>query len=56
MLSNIARFLYGAQTATVCDPVEPMTAPFEADRYMGTWYNIQHSTGAIFQPDFFDCT
>jgi hypothetical protein len=23
---------------------------------MGTWYEIQHSSGASFQPDFFDCT
>ena len=45
----------GADNLT-CDMVEPLSAPFEADRYMGTWYEIQHSTGAAFQPDFFKCT
>ena len=39
-----------------CDPVSPLAAPLEADRYMGTWYEIQHSHGAPFQPDNFDCT
>jgi len=39
-----------------CDTVSPLPSPFEADRYMGTWYEIQHSSGAAFQPDFFDCT
>ena len=41
--------------SVVCDPVEPL-ASFELSRYMGTWYNIQHSHGAAFQPDSFDCT
>ena len=41
--------------SVVCDTVEPL-ASFDASRYMGTWYNIQHSHGAAFQPDNFDCT
>ena len=39
-----------------CDTVYPLSTPLEAARYMGTWYNIQHSHGALFQPDNFDCT
>ena len=39
-----------------CDNVSPLAAPLEADRYMGTWYNIQHSHGAPFQPDNLECT
>ncbi len=44
------------KNATVCDTVGPLATPFDAASYMGTWYNIQHSTGAAFQPDWFDCT
>merc|ERR1719183_100611 len=44
------------ENKTVCDAVEPLAAPFDAARYMGKWYEIQHSSGAMFQPDFYDCT
>ena len=40
----------------VCDTVEPLAEPFDAARYMGTWYEIQRSSGAIFQPDIQNCT
>ena len=39
-----------------CDPVSPLAAPLETDRYMGTWYEIQHSHGAPFLPDKYECT
>ena len=59
MLASLSKSLayFGVSSnKIVCDTVEPLAAPFEADRYMGTWYEIQHSTGASFQPDFFKCT
>ena len=28
---------------TTCDEVAPLTEPFEAPRYMGKWYAIQHT-------------
>ena len=40
----------------MCDKVNPLPFTFDAALYMGTWYDIQHSRGAIFQPDFFDCS
>ena len=46
----------GQNQAGKCDKVFPLSFPFEATRYMGTWYSIQHSSGSSFQPDFFDCT
>ena len=50
----VKSFTDGPKT-TVCDTVEPLTEPFDAAAYMGTWYEIQHSAGAPFQPDSFDC-
>ena len=39
----------------ICDSVDPLAEPFDAARYMGTWYEIQRSQGAVFQPDFINC-
>ena len=39
----------------VCDTVDPLDS-FYPDRYMGTWYEIQHSMGQPFQPDSTSCT
>ena len=39
-----------------CDTIYPLPFAFEADRYMGTWYEIQRSHGSPFQPDSFNCT
>ena len=46
-LSKLLAF-NSVQDNIVCDNVQPLSNPFEADRYMGTWYQIQHSSGAIF--------
>ena len=40
----------------VCDTTEPLPFAFEADRYMGLWYEIYHSSGEPFQPDSWTCT
>ena len=48
--------LFPTNGNVTCDTVEPLATPFDAEAYMGTWYDIQHSTGAAFQPDYFDCT
>ena len=42
--------------ATVCDTVDPLAEEFDATRYMGLWYDIQHSSDVFFQPPYFDCT
>ena len=42
--------------STVCDTVEPLAEPFDAERYMGLWYDIQHSSDVFFQPPEADCT
>ena len=55
-LSKLLAFSTVQENAHKCDPVSPLEFAFEADRYMGTWYNIQHSHGAAFQPDSADCT
>ena len=36
----------------VHDEVGPLAEPFDAPRYMGKWYSIQH-TNCRFTPDFF---
>mmetsp|Transcript_959 Transcript_959/g.1502 ORF Transcript_959/g.1502 Transcript_959/m.1502 type:complete len:104 (-) Transcript_959:264-575(-) len=46
----------GPANKVACDAVEPLAETFDAARYMGIWYEIQHSHGAAFQPDNFDCT
>ena len=59
MLASIGKSILalgsGSSNSVVCDDVAPLDS-FDAARYMGTWYEIQHSHGAIFQPDNFDCT
>ena len=40
----------------ICDTVAPLSSPFDAKRYMGTWYAIQHSKGAPFQSEYFERT
>ena len=52
---NLLALSTASENTNVCDNVEPL-ATFDATKYMGTWYNIQHSHGAAFQPDYFDCT
>ena len=52
MISAVSKLLgfsfLDDRTNTVCDTVEPLSAPFEATRYMGTWYEIQHTGGVAF--------
>ena len=57
-IKSTAAAKFGIESASnvVCDTVEPLAEPFDAARYMGIWYDVQHSQGAAFQPDFFDCT
>ena len=55
----VSKFLASAsvqENNTKCDTVYPLSFAFDAARYMGTWYEIQHSHGAFFQPDSFECT
>ena len=40
----------------VCDSVSGLPFPFEADRYMGSWYEIYHSANQPFQPDSWTCS
>ena len=42
--------------SVVCDPVTGLPDAFEADRYMGLWYEIYHSANQPFQPDAWTCT
>ena len=56
MIGELIRGAIIAQNTIVCDTVEPLSTPFDAVSYMGTWYNIQHSKGAAFQPESFECT
>ena len=34
----------------VCDNVEPLAESFDAERYMGAWYEIQHTYGSTSVP------
>ena len=63
MLANIAK-TFGlskllptsdSSNAVVCDATSGLSFDFEADRYMGTWYEIYHSKGEPFQPDSWTC-
>jgi len=39
----------------VCDSFDPLPFALEAERYMGNWYEIYHSSGEPFQPDSWIC-
>ena len=39
----------------VCDTVEGLPFAFEADRYMGTWFEMYHSKDEPFQPNSWTC-
>ena len=54
-LSKLLAFKSVQENKVVCSSVEPLPFALEAERYMGTWYEIQH-TSIFFQPDSFDCT
>lgn len=41
--------------AGVCDEIEPLKEPFDAERYMGLWYEINNTRGIPYQPDWFNC-
>ena len=56
MLASLLESVSTTMNGPVCDTVEPLPS-FDADRYMGTWYEIQHSKGAHFSPvEDFQCT
>ena len=62
MLSEISRSLAAVQEnfqvekqKVVCDTVTGLADSFEADRYMGKWYEIYHSQNQIYQPDSWKC-
>lgn len=40
----------------VCDSTSGLSFTFEAERYMGNWYEIYHSKGEPFQPDAWTCS
>ena len=40
----------------VCDRQSGLDFTFEPEKYMGTWYEIYHSSGEPFQPDSWTCT
>ena len=52
-LSFESKFLHS--DGVVCDSFEGLADAFEADRYMGLWYEIYHSKGEPFQPDTATC-
>ena len=62
MLSSISHKLFFPinyslnEGRIICDDVPGLPFKFEANRYMGTWYEIYHSKGEPFQPDSWTCT
>ena len=64
MLSALTKFLAFTQQddsvvskkePVVCDQVPTMDAVFDAERYMGTWYEIMHTQNQPFQSDHAKC-
>ena len=56
MLASLLDSVATTMNGPVCDTIDPLPS-FDASRYMGTWYEIQHSKGASFQPvENFTCT
>ena len=47
---GVAKFLSLKKDQIVCDTVEGLPFDFEADRYMGTWFGIDHSAHATRSP------
>ena len=43
-------------SSVVCDDVTGLPFKFEAERYMGTWYETYRTAGMPFQPDGNTCT
>merc|ERR1719333_1305629 len=54
----IAGFLQtmAQENAVVCDTVPGLPFIFEADRYMGNWYNQMHAKDQPFQSDSWVCS
>ena len=42
----------GKKDKVVCDRAPGLNFTFEAERYMGTWYEIYHSSGEPFQATY----
>ena len=55
-LSGSAAVVDNKKGNVVCDSVPGLPFTFEADRYMGNWYEIYHSKGEGFQPDSWTCS
>ena len=55
MLSDISRTLVADTQPVVCDSVTGLAEDFEADRYMGKWYEIYHTQNQPFQSDNWKC-
>ena len=62
MLSEISRSLAAVKEnfqvdkqKVVCDTVTGLAEGFEADRYMGKWYEIYHSQNQVYQSDSWKC-
>ena len=46
---------WGKKDKVVCDRAPGLNFTFEPERYMGTWYEIYHSSGEPFQPNSWKC-
>ena len=55
MLSDISRSLVADKQPVVCDSVTGLDEDFEAERYMGKWYEIYHSKNQVYQSDSWKC-
>ena len=55
MLASISK-TFAAPNSVVCDTIEGLPFDFEADRYMGTWFEYAHSANQRFAPDSNVCT
>ena len=59
MISNILKTFgvsaLNKKDKVVCDDVKGLPFTFEADRYMGSWFEIYHSRSEPFQPDSWTC-
>lgn len=55
MLADLMRQAAAQPKPAVCDTMTPLSFALEAERYMGSWYEIYHSAGEGFQPDRWKC-
>ena len=54
MLANFLNEI--SKNTVVCDTVKGLSEPFDAQRYMGIWYQVMHSSNIRFIEDADTCT